>query len=158
MAREPSSCSFSKKAKQRELRAFLVEHGDGLPGSVIRESTVGRDLNRWVTFCDGGRIIAAMRYAPTDWYLCTLKNAAVLPSHRGKGIGSHLYKKTAEKALADGRCLVLAADVTSDNVPSIRALKRVGFESVNNFCWAKGEKPADILHFVKMKPTRGECG
>ncbi len=98
-----------------------------------------------------------MRYEHSDWYLCTLKNAAVRPDLRGKGIGSKLYKSTASNALKDSRCMVLAADVTYDNIPSVKALRRAGFITVNRFCWDKGQKPANIMHMVKLPPRGARC-
>lgn len=98
-----------------------------------------------------------MRYEHNDWYLCTLKNAAVRPDQRGKGLGRELYKRTTANAARNANCLVLAADVTHDNVPSIRALHRNGFSTVNRFCWQRGQKPANIMHFVRLPPKGGSC-
>lgn len=138
----------------------MVAHAD-FPKKEITKATAGT-LRQWVTWCDKNGIVAAMRWDPNDWYLCTLKNAAVDPAHRGKGYGSKLYQATAKQALAAKskgrpRCLVLAADVTVTNTPSIKALERAGFKRVNTFCWKRGEKPADVLHFVRLEPKKGGC-
>jgi ribosomal protein S18 acetylase RimI-like enzyme len=143
-----------------KLRRFLTAHAD-FPKNEVAKAT--RDLDHWTTWCDStGEVAAAMRFQPNDWYLCTLKNAAVAPAHRGKGYGSKLYQATTSRALASKgpygpRCLVLAADVTATNTPSIKALKRAGFERVNTFCWKKKELPADVLHYVRTKPKNGRC-
>lgn len=153
------ACKFpTAKEKSAAIREFMREHGDDLPPDVLYKSTAVDKLGRWVTYCDEEKAIAAaMLYEHNDWYLCTLKNAAVRPDLRGKGLGSKLYADTAALANKNPSCKVLAADVTSTNEPSIKALKRVGFKTISQFCWAKGEKPADVMHFVKLPPMGGKC-
>lgn len=149
------ACKFqSSKAKTSAIAEFLQKHGDGLPDHAVKSATKTEEHKGWTAFCDDKGIVAAMRYQHNDWYLCTLKNAAVRPDMRGKGIGRELYKQTADRARKDARCLVLAADVTYDNVPSIKALRRAGFDTVSRFCWKGGEKPSNMMHFVKL-PTKG---
>lgn len=152
------ACKFpTAKAKSQAIASFLRAHGDDLPEAAIKKTTAVDVLNTWVTFCDGQGIAAAMRYEHNDWYLCTLKNAAVRPELRGRGIGSRLYQQTAGKALRNKDCKVLAADVTTANVPSVRALERAGFTAINEFCWSAGQKPAKILHYVRVPPKGGTC-
>jgi len=118
------ACKFpSAKAKSKAVADFLQAHGDDLPAAVLKKATAVDQLKKWTTVCDARGVAAAMRYENNDWYLCTLKNAAVRPDLRGKGLGRELYRQTTERATRDPRCLVLAADVTYDNVPSIRALR-----------------------------------
>jgi len=130
---------------------------------VLRTATTKAELKNWIQFCDEQGIVAAAQVDPNDWYLCTIKNAGVRRDQRGKGYGRLLFRSVAEKALAlrtkegHSRCHVLAADVTMDNVASIRSLHRAGFHQINQFCWGKGEKPADILHFVRVSPRNGKC-
>lgn len=76
---------------------------------------------------------------------------------RGRGLGRKLYQDAAANAGRDRACPVLAADVTYDNIPSLRAIRGAGFSRVNRFCWQRGEKPADILHFVRLVPRNGKC-
>lgn len=147
----------SCRPSSRALAKFLRKHADGIPESEIRSATSKKSLPDWTTWCDRKGVAAVMRSKQNDWYLCTLKNAAVRPDLRGQGIGSKLYGATADKARKNKSCLVLAADVTVTNKPSIKALKSAGFKSVSKFCWAKGEKPADIMHFVKMPTRGGQC-
>lgn len=153
------ACKFSTaRAKSEAIGKFLREHADDLPEADIKKSVAVDRLGKWVAYCDEpAKVAAVMRYDPNDWYLCTLKNAAVRPDLRGQGIGTKLYEDTARKALADKGCLVLAADVTTTNQPSIRALRRVGFKEVSRFCWAPGQKPADVMHFVKLPPIGEKC-
>lgn len=147
---------------QAHLRTFLRRYADDLPPAAIRSATAKTKLPYWTVYCDRKGIVAAMRFDPNDWYLCTLKNAAVRPDQRGKGIGRKLYADVTQQALAlrtkEGcpRCHVLAADVTVTNTPSIRALRRVGFRPVNRFCWG-GQKPAAIMHFVRLAPRGRGC-
>lgn len=144
-------CKVTRKA----LAKFLRKHADDLPPSAIKKAVA--DLQSWVTWCDRKGIGAIMRVEQNDWYLCTLKNAAVRPDLRGKGLGTKLYKATAQKAKSKDSCLVLAADVTATNTPSIKALERAGLKRVNRFCWPKGKRPADILHYVKIHPKGKSC-
>lgn len=55
------------------------------------------------------------------------------------------------------RCLVLGADVTYDNTPSIRMLQANGFEVTGEFCWSKGQKPANEIQLVRFKPKDHQC-
>ncbi len=158
MSAPPKACKFpSSRAKTEALSSFLREHGDGVPEADIKKATATGEHRNWTAFCDGKGITAAMRYQQNDWYLCTVKNAAVRPDLRGRGIGRELYKQATANAHRDSRCLVLAADVTYDNVPSVRALRRAGFETVNRFCWQRGQKPANIMHMVKMRTRGSSC-
>ena len=139
---------------------FLSENGIDVPKSEI--PALARKKG-WVDIYRQGKLAATMRWDPSDWYLCTVKNAVVRKDLRGRGIGRYLYKRTVKEAFAaktrsgESMCHVLAADVTSDNMPSIRALKSAGFAPVNRFCWKRGEKPADVLHYVKMPPKGKRC-
>lgn len=143
------------RVTRTKLAQFLRKYADDLPASAIRKAV--QHPKDWTVRCDAKGIGAVMRSEQNDWYLCTLKNAAVRPDLRGQGHGSRLYRDTANSARHNRSCLVLAADVTSTNSPSIRALKRVGFKKVETFCWKKGERPADVLHFVKLSPKGGKC-
>jgi len=151
------ACNWKRRAGlQKKLTKFMVNYSD-FPASEARKAV--RDMREWDVWCDReGEIIAAARVAQSDWYLCTLKNAAVRPDQRGKRLGSKLYRGITDRALRSPNCLVLAADVTSTNLPSIKALERVGFKTVNKFCWSKNDPPGDILHYVKMPPKgRHKC-
>jgi len=152
------ACKFpTGAAKSQALAAFMQKHGDDLPASAIKKATATDQLGKWETICDATGIVGAMRYENSDWYLCTVKNAAIRPDMRGKGLGSKLYAATALRARNNPSCLVLAADVTHDNIPSMKALTRIGFRTVNRFCWGRGQKPAHVLHFVQMPPQGKTC-
>jgi len=150
-------CSLRDRPSiRRKLASFLTEYGD-LPADQVPGAVEAPD--QWTLWCDDhDEIAAAVRVDQSDWYLCTLKNAAVRPDQRGKRIGSKLYEATTRRALGASSCLVLAGDVTYDNAPSIRALERAGFKKVNRFCWGHGEKPAEILHYVRMPAQGDRCG
>lgn len=151
-------CKFpSARAKSAALADFMRRYGDDLPEAVIKKATAVDTLGLWTALCDERGVAAAAHHERNDWYLCTLKNAAVRPDLRGRGIGRDLYRRITDRALADPACLVLAADITYDNVPSIRALRRAGFATVNRFCWQRGQKPANILHFVRLPPRGKSC-
>ncbi len=155
-------CQFPGLDAERKARLeFLQNHGDDLPTDVI-EGMLGADhWDNWVVKCDcdtPDKIAAVAHWEGTDWYLCTIKGLAVRQDLRGMGLGRGVTQETIDSASeakrnGDLRCLVLAADVTYDNMPSQRVFERVGFQNVGEFCWGKDEKPASILHMVRFKPT-----
>jgi len=155
-------CQFPGREAERKARLeFLQNYGDDLPTDVIERMVRDELWDNWVVKCDCDKpdeIAAAAHWEGTDWYLCTIKGLAVRKDLREKGLGREVTQETVESASqakrnGDLRCLVLAADVTYDNMPSLKCLKRAGFQHVGEFCWEKGEKPADILHMVRFKPT-----
>ena len=151
-------CDFrSVKEKEDARRNFLEKYGEDLPEEAIIEALSDEVWENWIEYCDckkPNEIVAAIHYINNDWYLCTLKGLAVDPKRRGYGIGSAITREGVEKATKNPDCKVLAADITFDNKPSIRTFEKVGFETVGEFCWAKGEKPTDILHLIRYKPTK----
>lgn len=155
-ARPPEGVYACPRPKlQAKLRGFLVAHAD-FPAEKVAEAVV--DLDQWEAWCDQqGEVVAAIRVEQSDWYLCTLKNAAVRPDQRGKRLSSKIYMALTKRALQSPSCAVLAADVTFDNVKSIAALERAGFQKVNRYCWMPGEKPADILHYIRMPAKNDKC-
>lgn len=161
MAKAPPktcSCKFTNRQEERQARQeFLRQYGDALPESVIQRMTSNTFWKNWVVKCNCSKpkdIMAVAHYEPIDWFLCALKGLAVAMAYRGRGLGTETARDTVEFASKEPQCKVLIADVTYDNTPSVKALKRVGFEEATEFCWAKGEKPADILHLVRFKPTK----
>jgi RimJ/RimL family protein N-acetyltransferase len=154
-----TNCNFtSKEELKKAMKEFLRKYGDELPEEAIEKAVSDDVINNWVTFCapdNPGEIMAGVHYEHNDWYLCTIKNAAVREQDRGKGIGTEMYKQITKKANMDD-CLVLAADVTYDNFPSRKPLEKIGFKPVNRFCWAPGKKPAEILHYV-LSPAQGDA-
>ena len=155
-----SECRLSGTELKDALKAFLRKYGDELPEDVINGAVSDKLLDKWVYYCapdNPKEVIAGFHYENNDWYLCTLKNAAVRTEDRRKGIGEKLYEETADKAKKDPGWHVLAADVTSDNAASIKLFERMGFKKTNRFCWAPNEKPADILHFVNFPADGNEC-
>lgn len=151
------ACNFAGKQKRQEVAAFLKENGDSLPAEAIKEATSKKMIDNWSLLCnDRGEIVSGVTYMYNDWYLCTVHYLATKASDRGKGHGSKVTAGVIEKMMNDDRCLVLAADITFDNAPSKRIFEKNGFKPVDRFCWKKGEKPADIVHYVKM-PTKGSA-
>lgn len=153
------SCKFADRQEERQAREkFLRDYGDELPEDVIVDMVSDKLWEAWSVKCNCANpkeIVAAVHYKPTDvWYLCTIQGLAVKKEWRGKGLGRQLTQEVTDKALENPNCLVLAADISYDNVPSLKALRRAGFETAGEFCWGKGKKPADILHLVKVKPTK----
>ena len=154
-----AECNFKNtEEKARLLQEHLRKYGDSIPERAILEATSGENLEHWVTECDDdGDLLSGITWANNDWFLCTLHYLATATEQRGKQLGSKVTAKAVEQAKANPNCLVLAADITYSNEPSKRIFKKLGFEEKNRFCWAPGEKPADILHFVKMPPDGAVC-
>jgi len=148
--------SFFRSEDQRAKQNFLRKHGDNLPESAIEQMTNDENLDNWVAVCDcdTGEIIAGAHYEQSDWYLYTVKGLAVSEELRGRGLGSKTLGDVADKAMRNPQCLVLAGDISIDNKPSLKAALRQGFEPVGEFCWAKGQQPAEIMHLVKFRPTK----
>jgi len=150
------SCKSNKKLKVKAIKDLLRNYGDDVPESDIRKITP-QTLDEWVTKCDcNGNLVGAMRAKQTDWYLWTVKNGVVMRGLQGKGIGTLLLKDIVKKSVGQG-AKVLTADITFDNVKSQRMAKRIGFKRVSKFCWAKGQKPANILHYVLYPATGNKC-
>ena len=155
-----TGCKLTREELREALRGFLGKYGDELPEKAIEHAVSDEVLDNWIVYCDpkDPKVpIAGVHYENNDWYLCTLKNAAVRTEDRRKGIGGKMYGEVAKKAMADRKCLVIAGDITYDNVAPIKLVERLGFKRVNRFCWGPGEKPADIIHFVKFPPEGTEC-
>jgi predicted GNAT family acetyltransferase len=149
-------CSLDGKKKADAIKKFLTNYGDSLPPEEIKKAI--KNLDNWSVLCDcddKNKVISLGRYEKNDWYLCTFKNAATHPDYRGKGLATQITGKVFDNAMADS-CLVLAADVTATNKPSLRTLEKYGFKPVNEFCWGEGEEPAQILHLVKYTPIDGK--
>lgn len=155
---ETCPCQFEGREEERRARAdFLHQYGDELPDEVITQMVSDALWGAWVTKCnceDPKEIVAAAHWKPSDWYLCTVRGLAVKEDWRGKRLASETVAEVTEKASHDPVCQVLAADVTHDNVASIRSLSRSGFEPTVEFCWAEGQKPVGLLHLVRFKPTK----
>lgn len=135
---------------------MLKKYGDK-PVSEINKEVREGNLNEWVTRCDcTGNIVGAMRTEKTDWYLWTVKDAVVEKRLQGSGIGTAMLKDCVKKAVKDG-AKVLTADITYDNIKSKKMVKKLGFKPVTRFCWAKGKKPADIVHYVLYPPVGTKC-
>lgn len=156
---ETCSCKFTNHEEERQARKkFLIDYGDDLPEDIITDMVSDKIWEGWAVKCNCANpkeIVAAGHYKPTDvWYLCTLQGFAVKKEWRGKGLGRETTLEVTNNALENPDCLVLAADIAFDNIPSLKTLRRAGFDTAGEFCWGKGKKPANILHLVKVKPTK----
>lgn len=151
-------CKFTDKETERTARRqFLKDYGDQLPDEIIEQMVSDDNWDSWVSKCNCDapkEIVAASHYEPADWYLCHIKGLAVKSEWRGKGLGREIAQDTVDKTSKDPQCLVLGADITYDNIPSLKSLKAAGFEPLGEFCWEKGQKPANILHLIRFKPTK----
>jgi len=153
-------CKFTNKEVEKQTKAdFLSAHGD-MPEEEILKAVSDDLIPNWVLRCDcqdRSHIISAAHYKPTDWYLCAIKEVAVEKEKREMGLGREIVADTVDLASKNPNCLVLAADITYDNLPSIKSFKSARFEQIGRFCWEKGEKPADIMHLIRFEPTNTVC-
>ena len=142
----------------QDLRRFLIAYGDDVTPARAAAAVPLLDLSAWHIYVDGRGIAAAVKLAlGTDWYSCTLKNAAVRPDLRGKGVGKFVYADALDHVASRG-CHIVMADINHDNEPSIKAAARAGFKIVDRFCYKNGEKPVVVMHRVRSRPTeRNEC-
>jgi len=148
---------MDKQERAHQIRNLLRKHGDKVPETDIKKITP-ETLSNWVTECDcKGNIVGAMQAKKTDWYLWTVKNGVVQKGLQGKGIGSKLIKEIVKQSTKQG-AKVITADITFDNVKSKKMAKRIGFNPVSRFCWQKGKRPADIVHYVLYPPdAKNKC-
>lgn len=147
----------SKKVKMDSIRRMLYKYGDIPRGEVNKATSLGT-ARQWVAvFGTSGNVLSAGRVVKSDWYSFTVKNLFTVKGARGQGLGSSVVKKLVMLATKRG-AKVIVADITSTNVPSKKICLKLGFKVVSTFKWAKGKKPADILHFVLYPPTKRKAG
>ena len=146
-------CRFNSESEKKALvKDFLKKYGDNLPPEALNKAETL--INNFVLECDTNNdITSAVTYEPkTDWYLCTIRYLATHADHRKKGLGLKVATEVIENAKKNPNCLVLAADIDFDNMFSKKVFERLGFTERTRFCWGAGQKPADILHYVKFPP------
>lgn len=156
------ACRFDNREQEREARMqFLRDYGDQLPEKVVKDM-VDDFWDKWVVKCscdNAKQVISAGHWEQGDWFLCAIKGLAVREELRSRGLGREVTGEVMERAMANKdkegnyTCLVLAADITYANERSLRCLRWAGFEHVGEFCWARGEKPANLLHLIRYQPT-----
>ena len=149
-------CQFtSKKEKKQKIREFLSKYGDKLPEVALDKAEKLED--RFVLKCDNNNeIISGITYDKNDWYLCTPRYLATKQSERGKGLGELVTRDIFDNMKKDNACFVISADVTSDNIPSIKINEKMGMRKVNQFLW-NPEDPSsktDVMQFVKFMPRK----
>ena len=64
--------------------------------------------------------------------LINIHDLAVLPTHRGQGVGRLLLEHVAAKGTALG-CCKLTLEVRADNYPARRLYEAVGFENAASY-------------------------
>jgi len=152
-------CRWKNLNEGREKIAnFLREYGDGLPEDAIEKATETKMVYNFATECDKHNEITALAtYDDNDWYLCTVRYLATRPDQRRKGLGKKVINEVMRKAKKDGSCMVMAADITHDNIGSKKIFYKHGFKELNRFCWGKNDKPADILQLVRFPDKGNKC-
>lgn len=154
-------CGFtSVEAKREAVRTFLRKYGDELPAEAIEKAVSDENLPLWTLRCnpaDPSEVVSGVRYEHTDWYACTIKNLATAEAFKKKGLGREVTVEAVEHAKGDDQCHLLLADITFNNKASKAIVEPLGFKPVSRFCWAEGQKPADVLHYVLFPPDGEEC-
>lgn len=153
-------CEFTDKEAEKQFKADFLRAYSDLPEEEILKAVSDDLIPNWVLRCDcqdQSKIISSAHYKPSDWYLCSIKGVAVEKEKRGMGLGGQIVADAVDLASKNPNCIVLASDITSDNIPSIKAFQSAGFQQVGRFCWEKGEKPADIMHLIRFEATDTVC-
>ena len=154
------ACVFpTTEAKRAALQKLLREHGDDIPEEFIRKATTDENILGWSALCedeDPTTPVSAARFEVSDWYSCTVKNLVTRRDFREQGLGRRVTHEVIKQAEAHD-CKVLLADITKGNKPSEAIFKDEGFKVVDRFCWASGERPGRIYHYVRQRPLRGRC-
>ena len=147
------TCEFKGVTEERDaIEDMLREFGDDIPETEVEKAV--ECMDGWVAACaceDLEKPVSAARYEHNDWYLYTIKNLMTDPEHARKGLGAWSANEASINAMHDG-AVVLACDITHDNIPSKKCFEPLGFTPVGRFCWDKDEKPADIMHYILYPP------
>jgi len=140
------------QSELNQIRIQFPKYGD-VPVDEARSATQPSKAKDWVCVSKNGKVIAAGRVVKSDWYEYTLKNGYVVPKYRGRGIGNQLYKKMMDDA-KQKQALVVQADITSTNVTSKVAARKIGMHSVLGFKWSDSEPHADVFMKSLNPPTK----
>lgn len=149
-------CIFkTNEEKKRKIRQFLKDNGDFLPEPALDKAEKLSD--NFVLQCDdNNEIIAGATYEKNDWYLCTARYLATKESERGKRLGYNVSYELFNKMKEDDSCYVINADVSSDNIASIKLNEKFGMRKVNQFLWNPKDPKSetDVMQFVKFIPRK----
>lgn len=160
------ACPRNERTR-KQIASLLRSRGDGLPEPVIAAATSKANARQWTAWCDrGGKLASAVRVEPTDWYLCTLKNAVTHGDFEGRGIGSAIYSTAAHRALRDKQanpgafCKVITGDIRESNIGSVIAAQRSGLKKIGSFCWDRDSEPETIWQYAANpgRPAPGMTG
>lgn len=153
-------CQFADEfEKAMKIGNGLHQYGD-VPSSVVVEAISPENLSQWETICDcsdPSRVISAGRKEKNDWYLVTIKNLFTDRDFRKRGLASRIVDSLIERAKVEDKPVMFAADITYDNEGSKAVFRKKMFKEVTRFCWAPGEKPADVLHYVLLPSEGDKC-
>jgi len=93
------------------------------------ESRLGRSSPRLWVAESGGTAVGMVRLDVDDGV--GVVSIAVAPEHRGHGLSGEMLGALVDIARADGDVERMAARVSADNLASLRAFERAGFETVS---------------------------
>jgi predicted N-acetyltransferase YhbS/catechol 2,3-dioxygenase-like lactoylglutathione lyase family enzyme len=84
------------------------------------------DAGEVLVAVDDDRVVGHLQLVDLDHRQCEIKNMAVEPSHRGRGVGRCLIQAALERARAHHRSLVVVATAAAD-IDNLRFYQRAGF-------------------------------
>lgn len=118
VARERRFLSFLEAPPLEQIRTFVLKNiSDGFPQHVVYVDS------RVVGWCD-----ILLNTRKTVQAHCGTLGMGLLPSHRGRGIGRALIRRTMDAALAIGLTRI-DLTVRESNLSAIALYKAVGFEA-----------------------------
>lgn len=139
--------------KKEQIKELLLSKELELPKEAVLETLNNFDEEKWAIKEIDGKIASMVHYEQNDWYLCTIKNLYTIPDQREKGFGTEVIEKLLEKMDNNDNCLVYGADIDYINDVSKNRFLKAGFKAINQFCYG-GERPAEILHYVKVQADK----
>ncbi|MBK8257591.1 MAG: GNAT family N-acetyltransferase [Polyangiaceae bacterium] len=115
-------------ANKREVTAFYEQ---AYPGNWFDPKML--ETERYVGARVDGRLVAAagVHVFSHHYRVAALGNIAVLPTYRGRGIGSVVTAAACLHLLPD--CNTIGLNVHNDNTAAIRVYERLGFETVGMY-------------------------
>jgi len=111
---------------------FIAELSGQLAGMLLSFAMHAREPNDIVSAppFDGTDVFAPYKYLeePDSWYIC---GVAVIPNHRGRGIGRELMQIAKKQAIKNGYDL-LSLVVFEENKTAVRLYHNLGYKVIKS--------------------------
>lgn len=110
---------------------LLELYRDGYPGNWFDPDML--DLNRYFGIRQGGKLVAAAgtHVYSREYAAAALGNIVVLPSYRGRGLGSQVSAALSRLLVSEG--IRVGLNVHQQNGSAIRCYRKIGFEICNEY-------------------------